>query len=52
MSAPVLAAYAALVGWLAGGASAPAIWAYAGLAVLVAVYIRVFKFSAHDGRMI
>lgn len=52
VSAPVHAAYAALLGWLALGGSASAIWAYVGLAVFVAIYIRLVKFSAHDGRMI
>ena len=52
VSVPVLGAYAGLLWWLAGAADAPAIWPYAVLATLTAVYLRFVKFSAHDGRMI
>jgi 1-acyl-sn-glycerol-3-phosphate acyltransferase len=52
VSAPTMIAYAAVLAWAAGWAHASTIGAYAALAAAAALYIRLVKFSAHDGRMV
>lgn len=49
--AGVTAAYAAALVWAAGAAPAAA-GAYVALGLLAAAYVRLVKFSAHDGRMV
>jgi 1-acyl-sn-glycerol-3-phosphate acyltransferase len=49
---PVMAAYASALAWASGRATLGAAAAYVGLAVVVALYVRLVKFSAHDGRMV
>lgn len=52
VTAMVMAAYAGIVVWLPGAPLFESAAWYCGLSVAVAVYIRIFRFSAHDGRMI
>ncbi len=52
VTALVMTAYSGVVLWVPGATLVqPAMW-YLGLSAVVAVYIRVMKFSAHDGRLV
>jgi 1-acyl-sn-glycerol-3-phosphate acyltransferase len=50
--ASAAAAYAAGLLWATGGAALRAAAAHAALGALVALYVRLVKFSAHDGRAV
>lgn len=52
ITALVMATYCGVVLWIPGAAMAESAAWYLALSCVVAVYIRVFKFSAHDGRLI
>lgn len=52
ITAIVMAAYCGVVLWVAGAAMAGAAVWYLALSSSVAVYLRIVKFSAHDGRII
>lgn len=52
ITAGVMAAYCGVLLWVPGAPMARAAAWYLALSCVVAVYIRVFKFSAHDGRLI
>ena len=50
--APVTAAYAGGLAWASGRETLRNAAVYAALSAAVALYIRLVKFSAHDGRMV
>jgi 1-acyl-sn-glycerol-3-phosphate acyltransferase len=50
--AAVAAAYACALAWAGGGEALPAAGAHALLGLATVVYLRLVRFSAHDGRMI